>query len=101
MHDEDSNPILNEIAKSIVAKGGIVDVFRIGRGVIGSFRCIERAKAGAKWDPLTQKPLMRDIVPNFWCVQHTRGAEVLIKGDYDRLEVRKIQDNVFHVIIPA
>jgi hypothetical protein len=99
--DDDTNPILNEIAAGIIGRGGIVDVYRTGRGVLGSFKSITPARAGWKWDPVTKVQLPQDIVDGFFCVNHSRGVEMLIRSEYHRLEVRKIQPNVFHVIIPA
>ena len=101
MHDEDS-PILNTIAKGIVEKGGIVDVYRVGRGVLGPFISIAQARGSPKWDPITNKPLPKVIVPEFWTVHYGPGhCEMLIKSAFENLEVRKVQPNVYHVIIPA
>lgn len=92
-------PILNDIARNIVEKGGIVDVYRVGRGVIGAFRKIEQANG--RMDYSVQPPRPFTKIMNFWCVHHSRGTEMLIQSAYDNLEIRKIQPNVFHVIIPA
>lgn len=100
MHDEDDNPLLNTIAQNIIAKGGIVDVYRIGRGVLGSFKRVELAQGGYRSDPVTSQPLPKLKVRGFWSLHHSRGTEMLINGDFERLEVRKIQPNVFHIIVP-
>lgn len=100
MQDADT-PILNDIARNIVEKGGIVDVYREGRGVLGPFTKITQAHGAAKWDPATNKPLPRTVVPEFWVVHYGPGhCEMLINSAYENLEIRKIQPNVFHIIIP-
>jgi len=64
MHDEDDNPILNAIAQNIIAKGGIVDVYRVGRGVLGSFKRAEVARGGYRWDPITQARFQKLLSPS-------------------------------------
>ena len=98
MTEED--PILNDIVKSIVAKGGIVDVYREGRGVLGPFIRIKQAVG--TFDYSVHPPVRRLPAPPFWTLYHTSmsQAEMLSKSIYDNLEVRKIQPNVYHVIVP-
>ena len=99
--DEDLDPIFNEIAKSIIERGGIVDVYRLGCGVLGSFKNITPARGSWKNDPVTGMPIRRDVITGFWCINHSRGSEIMIGSAYDKLEIRKIESNIFHVIIPA
>jgi hypothetical protein len=101
MHTEDTNPIFNDIAKAIIAKGGKIDVYRVGRGIQGSFKRIEPASTGYRWDPAASQPLPRAIHPGFWCIHHSRGTEMLINGDYQKLEIQKVNDGVYLVMIPA
>lgn len=100
MHDEDANPILNDIAKAISTKGGTVEVHREGRGFLGVFYEIGQARGSFKYDPVTNQPLPRAVVPEFWCIAHSRGVEMVIDGDYRKLEMRKVKHNVFYLIVP-
>jgi hypothetical protein len=95
----EESPIFNDIAKSIISKGGIVDVFREGRGVQGSFKSITQATGGMDYN--FNPPRRRLPIPDFWCINHSRGTEMISRRAYENLEVRKIQPHVYHVIIPA
>jgi hypothetical protein len=104
---ENEDLILNAIAKSFKAAGKQLLVHREGKGTLGTFSRIERSRGS--FDYSVNPPVERMPPPNFWTMSFTNKidggeyskAEVISKSVFENLEVRKISDKIFHVIIPA